>query len=554
MIWLLALLPIAVAWHKRKPQDHEKQNASCRDSTSCPGSSTTLQRVFLPSEYADVGGRALDGSMAIYYYAPPADPTVTDWVIYLGATGVACKSKGECVKAIESRRNTTHPSTGSTLPTTDSASRYPGRGILSNGPDNDFRAFHKVFKPSLTSDGHTGARTRPHPEWGVYFSGHGNLACMIDHLNRSNHSIGRATRILLAGGSGGGHGALRNADWLAGLLPRATVSVAAVAGLPYPGETADHPNEPWMPPATWQEWSSGAPARSIQREHVGMAKMHRAFMSPSCVRAQRAGEEWRCQYIVETYKHVQSRALMIVNLDDRYMLLHVLGMPKTTVNETTRAYVNYLGDATRRTLNGSGSVRRPPTDAVFAVACNSHMEGVSLLAPPEQPRTLVYNKLPRNASTEVITSHAMLSDWFFGLDKLPHFIVEPPREHACDPRPCPSVGGRYRHCAGNDALIRAANRRKRAARLRARRANATSAKRHNHTHTGSVDCGGHGAPLCKLCPSPPKPFRQCNASGGCGAAWCGGACKWDAAASIVGVCAKRKPQVRTRTIEALVRL
>ena len=55
---------------------------------------------------------------------------------------------------------------------------------------------------------------------------------------------------------------------------------------------------------------------------------------------------------------------------------------------------------------------------------------------------------------------------------------------------------------------------------------------------GQVDCGGHTAAACSLCPT-----TDCI-TGDCGQKWCNGVCAWVSVASGDGFC-KAMPAVRT---------
>ena len=108
-----------------------------------------MHKVLLPDKYADIGGRALDGSMALYFYAP-SDNASTLWVIELEGGG-RCHRRGtddkesDCDVRSASKLGSSaamyHPDT------------MRGAGILSDDTSINprFAMAHKVFVPCARS-------------------------------------------------------------------------------------------------------------------------------------------------------------------------------------------------------------------------------------------------------------------------------------------------------------------------------------------------------------------------------------------------------------------
>ena len=209
------------------------------------------------------GGRCCDGSPAAWYYGPPANETVGDWVIWLEGGG-GCVTAQKC-----KHRNVSSPQimgSGTLRPTHATGNKdhgkrpIPSKWILSDDAQGnpDFFHAHHVYIPYCSSDEFSGTSpTASAKTFGFYFSGHLNLVNIFGQLKKRHPKFGSASRVLFAGSSAGGIGVIHNIDWVRTFFPPATVVKGApLGGWFYPGDAPDQPNKR-DPPSMWPDWSAG---------------------------------------------------------------------------------------------------------------------------------------------------------------------------------------------------------------------------------------------------------------------------------------------------------
>ena len=166
-----------------------------------------------------LGGRCLDGSMALYYYQPPIVPLSPPvWVLYLEG-GANCFTEATCrARAATPLGSSNYWNATWTPATSATGTEY---GVLSDNAtvNPDFAGAHRVFVPYCSADDHLGMRTETSATWGFFFSGHLNFRAIVHHLSTSNAAFrrtvvsGRGARVLLTGASAGGVGTFGNVDW-----------------------------------------------------------------------------------------------------------------------------------------------------------------------------------------------------------------------------------------------------------------------------------------------------------------------------------------------------
>ena len=217
----------------------------------------------LPEPAPLPGGRCCDGSPAAWYYGPPANETVGDWVIWLEGGG-GCVTAQKC-----KHRNVSSPQimgSGTLRPTHATGNKdhgkrpIPSKWILSDDAQGnpDFFHAHHVYIPYCSSDEFSGTSpTASAKTFGFYFSGHLNLVNIFGQLKKRHPKFGSASRVLFAGSSAGGIGVIHNIDWVRTFFPPATVVKGApLGGWFYPGDAPDQPNKR-DPPSMWPDWSAG---------------------------------------------------------------------------------------------------------------------------------------------------------------------------------------------------------------------------------------------------------------------------------------------------------
>ena len=364
-----------------------------------------MRRVLLPeATYGATGGRCLDGSMALYYYGEAVNASSTTWVIELEGGG-ECHTQADCA----SRAKTKLGSSKDYKSTMDRGPEFADGG-------------HRVFVPYVSGDAHTGTRTAAISISGpekFYFSGHLNLANIVDHLNATVPAFADATRVLLTGCSAGGVGTYGNVDWLASVLPHARVQGAPIAGLFFSVNASDSPE--WAPPSDWPHWSkneSAGPGRTAELSQLWQGLLHK-----ECAAAQPAGAEFRCGSAGVLYPYLRSPMFILENQFDSYQLFTSMQLPQKK-SALEGEYVDYFGKAMRSTL---GQVALKPSDGVFGASCLDHCSGLFYVGTPST--TIA------DASGRKLNSAQALAEWWDGERR---FLLEPrsarglPSNPSCD--------------------------------------------------------------------------------------------------------------------------
>merc|ERR1711907_717027 len=105
--------------------------------------------------------------------------------------------------------------------------------LASNDPAENphMHSWNHVFVPYCSQDLHSGTVTSPNSStWGLYFSGHLILEAIVQELRNAGLGQTSGSTVVLSGGSAGGIGTWINVDWLQGILPKASVVGAPIAG------------------------------------------------------------------------------------------------------------------------------------------------------------------------------------------------------------------------------------------------------------------------------------------------------------------------------------
>jgi len=369
--------------------------------------SSLLNRVLLPSEYADQGGRCMDGSMAGYYYQAPANTRHT-WVIHVDGGG-ACSTKADCDKWV--KKGSGAGSSGN-WPTTRDPLINKALGILSDDAsvNPDFWSAHHVQVPYCTADGHMGTITEPtSDQWGYYFSGHLNFEHIVEHIVDTIPAAKDAKRVLLTGNSAGGIGTITNCDFLADKLASlgvsAEVSCAPKAGWFVPGFTEDQ-DDPELPPSTWDNWSVGKTGGTATS---GGFDIWKSYAHPDCVKAHSSDKAHLCGSASNVYPFIKTRMFVMQNNYDYAQIQGQFRLPHTSKpTQHEKEYIAYFGRAMR---NSTNQIVMKPGDALFLASCFSHGEGLGV-GPVGTTKV------------QGLTSAKVLGDWFSKKATLPAIVVD----------------------------------------------------------------------------------------------------------------------------------
>lgn len=200
--------------------------------------------------------RCMDGSKGAYYISK-GDPE--KFVIHL-------QGGGECVDSVACGKKV-HSSLGSSKYFSET---FNGYQLISAQTENAILFnWTRIFVPYCSQDLHSGTRTTvSNSTFGYYFSGHHIFASVVKNLI-SIERLGKASDVVLTGGSAGGIGVWINIDYLQNQIPAANVVGAPIAGYydfayPYMGPhhtssgLADFREPAW--PSHVSLWNSRLPA------------------------------------------------------------------------------------------------------------------------------------------------------------------------------------------------------------------------------------------------------------------------------------------------------
>lgn len=342
-----------------------------------------------------LGGRCMDGTMAPYYYRE-GNPEL--WVIYLQGGG-ACYDKATCDSRAQGRlgssKHKAPTKKGNTGPLNTNCTANPG-----------FCGATQVYVPYCTSDTHSGNNTDPSPaSWGYYFDGHANLVAIINQLEQQ-YGLGKATMVLLTGGSAGAIGVFRNVDWLAARLPGATVKGAPNAGWFFPAALSDDLPDDY-PPSDWAHFAAGT--HGNMQDNITFATFTfgtlwqvRGLLPLACMQAQAPGMWVACQSVHKLYKYIKTPLFVLENQYDTNQIQAQEHAPAKADNASEYAllakYVSRYGEAMRNStmqvLRDAPLAKKTQKDGLFHTSCFSHSVSDSELI---------------NGSSYL----PILTDWFF---------------------------------------------------------------------------------------------------------------------------------------------
>ena len=187
--------------------------------------------------------KCLDGSSSGFYYKPATrSGGKTKWIFMLEGGGL-CSHQQDC----QGRAKTDLGSSNAWAQTFD----FDTISITSSDPSNPFAGWNYVYMPYCDGGMWSGQRTSASNEtFGLYFSGHNNVAATIGHLSEKNGLNTTGNFVIFSGGSAGGVGVFANYEYVAEQLSTGGVTVvgAPVGGFPpalqwYTGKNSDIPEE-----------------------------------------------------------------------------------------------------------------------------------------------------------------------------------------------------------------------------------------------------------------------------------------------------------------------
>jgi hypothetical protein len=339
-----------------------------------------------------VGGKCMDGTQAGFYFREGSSSL---FVINMNGGG-GCSTKREC----DGRRDTFLGSSDywkSALEWKDIKN-----GLLSTSCDTNpgFCEATAVDIPYCTQDVHTGTHTHAsEATWNYFFDGFHNLVAIIDMLI-ADYGLGDATQVLLTGTSAGGIGALWNVDYVASRLPSATVKAAPIAGWYLPGPHQTDPSE-MIIFSDYQHFKAGAHGNDFDDPITTDVWGSHQLFPQDCV-ADYGDDYLACATMHNRYKYIKASVFIMQNEYDPTHIFDKVGgaseKPSTNEVDSTKAYIEMVGEATRASLeqivNGESLFEKAHPDGIFAPSCLRH-------------------GMPMALELNGIKAIPLLSDWFF---------------------------------------------------------------------------------------------------------------------------------------------
>jgi hypothetical protein len=323
---------------------------------------------------------------------------VNKWTIHIEGGGL-CATAEDCEK-----RSTTDLGSSKNW-----RADFDGLAIFSSNKllNPDFYEWNHVFIPYCSGDLWSGTVTKPSPTtFNFYFSGHLNLAAVLDYLTE-NHELGSASNVILSGASAGGIGTFNNIDFVTKKL-----SWARVDGNPWAG---------WYFPQvqTYYEWQHHLP---INYSCKDLYMLYSSYVNEDCAQDHK-DDPWYCGplHVDQVYSYVKTPLYVAENMFDSNQLYGALGCPRENTTETNM-YMLYDGMKMRESIEMV--LKSPKKDGLYMPSCLSHVG-----TPYE------FNASPRINGVNFAES---LGDWYFKRGKVSTQLMDSCHTVQCNPK-CPST-------------------------------------------------------------------------------------------------------------------
>jgi ribosome maturation protein SDO1 len=359
-----------------------------------------------------VGGKCLDGTSAGFYIREGVDPSL--FVIHLEGGGF-CSTEQDCASTAKSDRGS------STSWTNEPGPQFFAKNKLLDekcDKNPDFCNGSTAYVPYCTGDVHIGTRTKASAEtWGFNFDGYHNFVAIIDMLI-ADYGLGDATQVLLTGVSAGGIGVFHHIDYLADRLPSAVVKGAPIAGWYLPGpHPTDDPSSMYVF-SDYQNFVAGTSGNDIKNPFESNLWGSNENLPQDCIAD--FGENFLpCTTLHNRYRYIKSSLYIVQAQYDTQQIYSFGGAPeKLAYNDMDLAYVDFIGDATRASLeqiiNNEAYAMKPHPDGIYAASCLHH-------------------SIPKSLDIDGLQWTPLVNDWFFQHNEFEsdHQLVES----------CPNVSG-----------------------------------------------------------------------------------------------------------------
>jgi hypothetical protein len=333
-----------------------------------PGCAPNLQNDALPlhivpKEKADASGAVcLDGSPPGYYFASAqTNSSSTSWVLYFKGGGW-CYEEDSCA----SRANTALGS--STLfPKTFA---FSGPMDSSTDVNPSFANYNRALLWYCDGASFSGDAEKPYHHSStnqtLFFRGKRILDLLLDELIEE-HGLGRATDVLVSGGSAGGLSAYLHADRISKVLRARGAPIQRFKAAPVSGFFLLHDD------------ASGKPTYPMEMRYVFSMQNASGGVNQRCIGALPAAEQWRCIFANYSYAHSTTPMFPLQSALDSWQMGNIWNgdgnCAQANFAECSAAQVadlnGYLDDLMRDLRNANGKAQRAG-EGFFVESCLEH--------------------------------------------------------------------------------------------------------------------------------------------------------------------------------------
>jgi len=279
---------------------------------------SAMNLVILPNAASvDRGAVCLDGSAPAIYYRKPnttADPGAdTKWVIYFKGGGwctdpVGCKERAAGVLGSSKALKKHQPTFTFTGPLDTDAKLNPA-----------FANFHHVVLWYCDGGSFSGNADQPQIVNGskVWYRGRRVLDAMLDFLQEGEYGLGRATEVLLSGGSAGGLSTFLHADYVRSKFAE-TVKFRAA---PISGFFLNHEN------------LKGELEYGTKMGWVFDTMNSTGGVNAGCIATTELSKQWQCIFANASYANVQTSIFPLNSAIDAWQMSNIFQMGLSCANK-----------------------------------------------------------------------------------------------------------------------------------------------------------------------------------------------------------------------------
>jgi len=355
----------------------------------------TLKRVIFEKTLADDRSAiCLDGSPAGYYVDDVANSE--GWAIYLEGGGL-CLEPFDCIQRTKSKLGSSKYWAESFSDTTN---------VLSDGPENPFANFSKVWVPYCSGDMYTGSSIKNHLLAGLSTCGFNIVDTVLEHLYNTTSFAG-AKQLLLSGGSAGGFGAFHLADYVGERsralgVPLTRYKVSPQAGYFFAKDVC-----------LFETFALGSKVPFDLFATAYVSLIQNAYIPPACAAALGDKLKHRCWDVNVLQNYITTPLFVAQNLADSNQINDELFCPGSVCNnhyKENSTAAKYMQDfVNKSTVSLTNHIKLHPKNGLFAPSCFKHTEDLCMTIGPQ---------------IHGVSYGQSLGSWYFEDNKYPTVLMD----------------------------------------------------------------------------------------------------------------------------------